>query len=251
MRAAATCRRWRTRVRRRWWPPELTVTLNGSGSSDANGDLLRYTWTLTQRPAGSTASLSSATAVNPTFVADQPGTFQATLTASDAEFTSAPVQTARDGGVGHREPGAGGGGRGGQRHGGRPGGNARRFRQFGRERGCDHLQLDADRAAQPAAAQRWWRRIRCGPTLVPDQAGLYVATLIVSDGRLSSAPSTLVVTVTSPVVLPTHAYIRAGGGSVTTPDGQDLRCGRVLHGRRCGRKDEARFGHGRRCAVPE
>ena len=46
------------------------VTLNGSGSSDANGDPLTYSWSLTSRPAGSTATLAGATTAAPTFGAD-------------------------------------------------------------------------------------------------------------------------------------------------------------------------------------
>src|SRR6185369_4668020 len=52
-----------------------TVTLNGSGSSDVDNDTLTYAWTMTRKPAGSTAALSSATAVSPTFVADKVGTY--------------------------------------------------------------------------------------------------------------------------------------------------------------------------------
>ena len=51
------------------------VTLNGSASSDANGDPLTYAWTLTTRPAGSTATLAGATTAAPTFSADVAGTF--------------------------------------------------------------------------------------------------------------------------------------------------------------------------------
>ena len=39
------------------------VTLNGSASSDANGDPLTYSWTLTSKPIGSTATLTGATTV--------------------------------------------------------------------------------------------------------------------------------------------------------------------------------------------
>ena len=44
--------------------PGTTVTLDGSGSSDADGDTLTYAWMQT---AGTAVTLSSATAVSPTF----------------------------------------------------------------------------------------------------------------------------------------------------------------------------------------
>lgn len=71
-----------------------TVTLNGGGSTDANGDTLTYAWTLTSRPTGSTAVLSSATAVSPTFKADLPGTYVATLVVNDGKVGSTPSTVA-------------------------------------------------------------------------------------------------------------------------------------------------------------
>jgi hypothetical protein len=44
-----------------------TVSLDGSRSSDIDGDELTFHWTLLSKPTGSTATLSSTTAVRPTF----------------------------------------------------------------------------------------------------------------------------------------------------------------------------------------
>ena len=46
------------------------VTLDGSGSTDANNDTLTYKWVLLAKPLGSAAALSSTTSAKPTFTAD-------------------------------------------------------------------------------------------------------------------------------------------------------------------------------------
>jgi hypothetical protein len=64
------------------------VTLDGSTSSDANGDSLTYVWTLTAKPAGSSAALSSSTSPKPTFTADVAGTYVASLAVNDGKVGS-------------------------------------------------------------------------------------------------------------------------------------------------------------------
>lgn len=67
-----------------------TVQLNGSGSTDANGLALTYQWSLISVPTGSAAVVSDASAVNPTFIDDRPGTFIAQLIVNNGLLASLP-----------------------------------------------------------------------------------------------------------------------------------------------------------------
>jgi hypothetical protein len=75
-------------VTRTGTPATVTVSLSGTGSTDANGDTLTYLWALTTKPTSSTASLSTATVVSPTFVADLAGIYVASLIVNDGKVSS-------------------------------------------------------------------------------------------------------------------------------------------------------------------
>jgi len=67
-----------------------TVLLNGQTSFDFEGKPITYAWKLDSSPQGSSAALSSATADQPTFVADLPGQYVASLVVNDGASNSKP-----------------------------------------------------------------------------------------------------------------------------------------------------------------
>jgi hypothetical protein len=64
-------------------PVNTTLTLRGTGSTDADGDALTYTWTLESKPAGSAATLSSGAGAVVQLTTDVSGSYQVRLRATD------------------------------------------------------------------------------------------------------------------------------------------------------------------------
>ena len=80
-----------------------TVTLDGSGSFDPDGDSLSYLWSQT---GGTAVTLSSSTVVQPTFTAPSaPGTLTFQLVVSDGTNSSSPADVTITVTSGPRRPG--------------------------------------------------------------------------------------------------------------------------------------------------
>lgn len=69
-------------------PLGAPVTLRGTGSTDADGDALTYTWTLSTRPTNSAAALSATSGGVVQITADLPGTYAVLLRVTDSNGIS-------------------------------------------------------------------------------------------------------------------------------------------------------------------
>jgi hypothetical protein len=67
-----------------------TVALDGTQSTDIDGNALTYRWSFVSVPSGSLAILANPTAVNPGFVADKAGAYTVQLVANDGRADSIP-----------------------------------------------------------------------------------------------------------------------------------------------------------------
>jgi hypothetical protein len=66
------------------------VILDGSGSSDANGDPFTYSWSLSPPACSTTAVLAGANTASPTFTVDCAGDYVVQLIVNDGTEDSAP-----------------------------------------------------------------------------------------------------------------------------------------------------------------
>ncbi len=69
---------------------DAEVHLSGKDSNDTEEDPLTYLWSFVSKPSNSSATLSDATIVNPTFTADEHGTYTIQLIVNDGFSNSSP-----------------------------------------------------------------------------------------------------------------------------------------------------------------
>jgi K319L-like, PKD domain/PKD domain len=166
-----------------------TVTLNGSGSSDINGDPLTYSWAFVSRPPDSTAALANPTSVTPSFEMDRAGTYVVRLVVHDGFLFSAAdtvsITTLNSPPVANAGP------------------DQTLFV-------TNSVTLDGTGSTDVdgSAITYSWALISVPtgsgaaldgatvprPTFVIDRPGMYVAQLVVHDGTVASTPDTVTIT---------------------------------------------------------
>ena len=174
------------------------VQLNGSASSDADGDPLQFSWSIANAPPGSTAQLSEVAAVMPTFVADLAGEYRIELTVNDGKVDSLPDAVIVTTIPGNAPPVADAG----------PdqtvliGDTVRLNGSGSSDADLDTLTYNWILASVPAgSAAMLSDSTAVDPKFFVDLPGNYVAELIVNDGLADSSPDTVSIsTANSPPV---------------------------------------------------
>ncbi|MCW9017511.1 MAG: PKD domain-containing protein, partial [Kangiellaceae bacterium] len=189
-----------------------SVALNGSGSSDADGDNLSYRWSFVSLPNGSSVSLFNNTTISPSFTPDTEGSYIVQLIVNDGRVDSDADSVVIEAINPNQAPIA----------------NA----------GPDQLvtindlvTLNGSQSSDPdgdSISYNWVLISQPGsstlsdassaqPTFTPTQAGAYVVQLMVSDGELESNPDTVTINVEPPNTKPV-----ADAGVDQTADVDDL-----------------------------
>lgn len=172
------------------------VTLNGTGSTDANGDTLTFKWFLTQKPAGSVAELSGTTDPRPTFTADVVGVYKVSLIVNDGKLDSAaPSVVTVTASITNSAPVANAG--------------TKQTVVYGP---TNTVTLDGTYSSDADNNQIFYKwtmmqkptgstatlvgDTKARPTFIADVAGDYVVQLVVNDGSVDSLPASVIVTAT-------------------------------------------------------
>jgi hypothetical protein len=173
------------------------VTLNGSASSDANGDALTYAWTLTSRPAGSSAALANPTSATPGFTADVAGTYVASLVVNDGRVNSTAATVTINATVANAAPVA----NAGPVQNVATGSVVRLNGSASSDANGDALTYVWTLTGRPAGSSAALANATSAtPGFTADVAGTYVASLVVNDGKINSSGATVSVQALSPAI---------------------------------------------------
>ncbi|HMV66681.1 MAG TPA: PKD domain-containing protein [Myxococcota bacterium] len=184
------------------------VFLDGTGSTDADGDSLTYKWDVSYRPSGSAASVSNATFPTAQIYVDKPGSYEIRLTVSDGAASDDDVMRVdvekpneppvADAGIDQRVTV----GQLVQLSGARsadPDGDSLEYRWTIVSKPPTSVAQLVGATVQPATS----------PRFTADVAGVFTVELIVWDGEAASPPDLVQVTVDAP---------DSGGGSNSGSD---------------------------------
>ena len=193
------------------------VTLNGSASSDPNGDPLTYRWTFVSIPAGSAAAIANPTSVSPTFTVDRAGDYIAQLTVNDGQTDSAPdtvlITTNNVPPVANAGPDLGNIA---------PGTRITLNGRSSADADGDPLTYAWTFVSKPAgSAAALANPTTVSPAFTVDHAGDYIVQLIVNDGTVNSAADRVLISTdnVAPVANAGPDQGRAAPGSTIALDG--------------------------------
>ena len=174
-----------------------SVTLDGTASTDANGDTLVYKWSLLYKPTGSLASLASASSSKPTFTADTVGTFVVSLIVNDGQADSATVSSTT---VIAEALNAAPVANAGPAQTVLRGATVTLTGAASTDANADKLSYKWVLTTKPTGSTATLSsNSAVSPTFIADVAGVFVASLVVNDGKVDSAFSTVPISAVSTV----------------------------------------------------
>ena len=167
------------------------VTLDGSGSQDADNDPLTYLWTLVSTPAGSSAALTNATQAGPSFTADMDGTYVVRLVVNDGSADSVPATVTITAASGNSAPTADAG----PQQNVATGSLVTLDGSGSRDADNDPLTYRWTLVSKPAGSSAVLSGdTQPNPSYTADMEGTYVMELVVNDGTVDSTPATVSIT---------------------------------------------------------
>lgn len=206
-----------------------TVTLDGSGSTDNDGDSLTYNWSLTSSPAGSSATLINAETVSPSFVADTAGDYVLSLSVSDGTATSTADTVTINATISNTAPTA----NAGDDQSVTTGATVTLDGSASSDADGDSLSYTWTFSSVPSGSTATLSSSSVTASFTADIEGIYVASLTVNDGKDNSSADTVTITATTNNTAPTAdagstqavttgAIVTLDGSASSDPDGDSL-----------------------------